>query len=77
MSQLKAQKLRKKKQRKTTILSHISKDAKPYDIPSAQPGTQQEIESELKKLIESFKLGNVIKNGIPVITEKARKCGGM
>ena len=39
--------LRKKKIRKTTILSHISKDDKPFDIPSDQPGTDQEIESEM------------------------------
>tara|TARA_B100001540_G_scaffold145965_1_gene129484 strand:- start:1414 stop:1998 length:585 start_codon:yes stop_codon:yes gene_type:complete len=46
--------LRKKKQRKTTILSHISKDDKPYDIPSDQPGINQEIESEVTiKIIRS------------------------
>ena len=39
--------LRKKKQRKTTILSHISKDDKPYDIPADQPGTDQGIQSEI------------------------------
>ena len=54
--------LRKKKQRKTTILSHISKDEKPYDIPSNQPGTHQEIESEITS--------KIIRKAIDQLTEK-------
>ena len=56
--------LRKKKQRKTTILSHISKDDKPYDIPSDQPGTHQEIESEIAS--------KIIRNAIDQLTDKFR-----
>tara|TARA_Y100000588_G_scaffold339585_1_gene382408 strand:- start:363 stop:944 length:582 start_codon:yes stop_codon:yes gene_type:complete len=56
--------LRKKKQRKTTILSHISKDDKPYDIPSDQPGTHQEIESEITS--------KIIRNAIDQLTDKFR-----
>ena len=54
--------LRKKKQRKTTILSHLSKDDKPYDIPSDQPGTHQEIESEVTS--------KIIRNAIDQLTDK-------
>tara|TARA_B100000579_G_C22815058_1_gene847382 strand:+ start:919 stop:1500 length:582 start_codon:yes stop_codon:yes gene_type:complete len=54
--------LRKKKQRKTTILSHISKDDKPYDIPSNNPGTHQEIESEITS--------KIINNAIDQLTDK-------
>tara|TARA_B100002052_G_scaffold197147_1_gene179841 strand:- start:305 stop:886 length:582 start_codon:yes stop_codon:yes gene_type:complete len=53
---------RKKKQRKTTILSHISKDDKPYDIPSDQPGTHQEIESEITN--------KIIRSAIDKLTDK-------
>ena len=53
---------RKKKQRKTTILSHISKDDKPYDIPSDQPGTHQVIESEVTS--------KIIRNAIDQLTDK-------
>ena len=56
--------LRKKKRRKTTILSHISKDSKPYDIPSDQPGTHQEIESEVTS--------KIIRNAIDQLTDKFR-----
>ena len=42
---------RKKKQRKVTLLSQISKDDKPYDIPADQPGTDQEIQSEITNRI--------------------------
>ena len=56
--------LRKKKQRKTTILSHISKDDKPYDIPSDQPGTHQEVESEITS--------KIIRNAIDQLTDKFR-----
>tara|TARA_Y100001968_G_scaffold325826_1_gene367759 strand:- start:22 stop:603 length:582 start_codon:yes stop_codon:yes gene_type:complete len=54
--------LRKKKQRKTTILSHISKDDKPYDIPSDYPGTHQEIESEITT--------KIIREAIDQLTDK-------
>jgi len=54
--------LRKKKQRKTTILSHISKDDKPYDIPSDQPGTHQAIESEITT--------NIIRKAIDQLGDK-------
>ena len=56
--------LRKKKQRKTTILSHISKDEKPYDIPSDHPGTHQEIESEITI--------KIIRKAIDQLTENFR-----
>ena len=56
--------LRKKKQRKTTILSHISKEDKPYDIPSEQPGTHQEIESEITR--------KNIRNAFVQLTDKFR-----
>tara|TARA_B100000003_G_scaffold205369_1_gene218893 strand:- start:489 stop:1070 length:582 start_codon:yes stop_codon:yes gene_type:complete len=56
--------LRKKKQRKTTILSHISKDDNPYDIPSDQPGTHQEIESEITS--------KIVRNAINQLTDKFR-----
>ena len=42
---------RKRKQRKITLFSHINKDDKPYDIPANQPGTDQEIESEITNKI--------------------------
>ena len=38
---------RKKKQRKTTLISQISKDGSSYDIPAEQPATDQEIQSEI------------------------------
>ncbi len=53
---------RKKKQRKTTILSRFSKDDKPYDIPSDYPSTDQEIESEITT--------EIIKNAIDQLTDK-------
>ena len=43
--------LRKKKQRKITLLSQISRDEKPYDIPADQPDTDQEIQSEITNRI--------------------------
>ena len=54
--------LRKKKQRKTIILSHISKDDKPYEIQSDMPGTHQEIESEITS--------KIIKKAINQLTDK-------
>ena len=54
--------LRKRKQRKTTILSQISKDDKPYDIPSEQPGTHQQVESEIT--------GQIIRNAIEQLNDK-------
>ncbi len=54
--------LRRRKIRKTIILSHISKDDKPYDIPSDQPGTHQEIESEITS--------KIIRNAIDQLTDK-------
>tara|TARA_Y100001970_G_scaffold177209_1_gene215950 strand:+ start:806 stop:1387 length:582 start_codon:yes stop_codon:yes gene_type:complete len=54
--------LRKKKQRKTTILSHISKDDKQFDIPADQPGTHHEVESEI--------LDKIIKDAIDQLTDK-------
>ena len=56
--------LRKKKQRKTTILSHISKDDKTYEIPSDQPWTHKEIESEITI--------KIIRNAIDKLTDKFR-----
>ena len=54
--------LRKKKQRKTTILSHISRDDKQFDIPADQPGTHQEVESEI--------IGKIIRDAIDQLTDK-------
>ncbi len=54
--------LRKKKQRKTTILSHISRDDKQFDIPADQPGTHQEVESEIT--------GKIIRDAIDQLTDK-------
>ena len=59
--------LRKKKQRKTTILSHISKDEKPYDIPSDHPGTHQEIESEITIKIIRIAIDQLTENFRTVI----------
>ena len=42
---------RKKKQRKITLLSQISRDDKPYDIPADQPETDQEIQSDIANRI--------------------------
>ena len=39
--------LRKRKQRKVTLLSRITKDDKPFDIPADQLGTDQEIQSDI------------------------------
>ena len=43
--------LRKKKQRKITLLSQISRDDKSYDIPADQPETDQEIQSDIANRI--------------------------
>ena len=56
---------RKKKQRKITLLSQISKDDRPYDIPSDQPETDQEIQSEITNII--------IRRAIDALPEKFKE----
>jgi len=56
---------RKKKQRKITLLSQISKDEKPYDIPADQPGTDQEIQSEITN--------KIIRKAIDGLSEKFKE----
>ena len=53
---------RKKKQRKITLLSQISRDDKPYDIPADQPETDQEIQSDIAN--------RIIRKAIDGLTEK-------
>ncbi|SVA97205.1 uncharacterized protein METZ01_LOCUS150059 [marine metagenome] len=38
--------LRKRKRRKTTLLSQMSRDEKDYDLPAVQPETGQEVQRE-------------------------------
>ena len=54
--------LRKRKQRKVTLLSRITKDDKPYDIPADQPGTDQEIQSDI--------VNKIIRKAVNELSEK-------
>ena len=46
--------LRKRKRRKTTLLSHMTRDEKDYELPAIQPDTGAEVQSEfVEKLIQS------------------------
>jgi len=54
--------LRKRKQRKVTLLSRIAKDDKPYDIPADQPGTDQEIQSDI--------VNKIIRKAVSELSEK-------
>ena len=54
--------LRKKKQRRVTFLSQMTRDEKPYDIPSDQPGTDQEIQSDITN--------KIIRKAIDELSEK-------
>ncbi len=46
--------LRKRKRRKTTLLSHMSRDEREYELPAIQPDTGSEVQSEFaEKLIQS------------------------
>ena len=56
---------RKKKQRKITLLSQISKDEKPYDIAADQPGIDQEIQSEITN--------KIIRKAIDGLSEKFKE----
>ncbi len=38
--------LRKRKRRKTTLLSHMSREEKEYELPAIQPETGQEVQNE-------------------------------
>jgi len=38
--------LRKRKRRKTTLLSHITRDEREYELPAIQPETGQEVQTE-------------------------------
>ncbi len=54
--------LRKKKKRRVTFLSQMTRDEKPYDIPSDQPGTDQEIQSDITN--------KIIRKAIDELSEK-------
>jgi RNA polymerase sigma-70 factor (ECF subfamily) len=54
--------LRKRKQRKVTLLSRITKDDKPYDIHADQPGTDQEIQSDI--------VNKIIRKAVNELSEK-------
>jgi len=54
--------LRKKKQRRVTFLSQMTRDEKPYDIPSDQPGIDQEIQSDITN--------KIIRKAIDELSEK-------
>ena len=46
--------LRKRKRRKTTLLSHMTRDERDYELPAIQPETGQEVQSEFaEKLIQA------------------------
>ena len=59
---LKLSKRRRKNKEKTTILSHISKDDKQFDIPADQPGINQEVESQITI--------KIIRDAIDQLTDK-------
>ena len=54
--------LRKRKQRKTTLLSQFSKDDKMYDLPSDDNEVGQEIQTEI--------VNEIIKNAVDQLSEK-------
>ena len=63
--------LRKRKQRKTTLLSHFSKDDKTYELPSNDPEPGQEIQTDIvnkiirvavNQLSEKFKIVIVLRD---------------
>ena len=54
--------LRKRKQRKTTLLSQFSKDDKTYELPSNDPEPGQEIQSDI--------VNKIIRDAIDQLSEK-------
>ena len=54
--------LRKRKQRKTTLLSQFSKDDKTYELPSNDPEPDQEIQTDI--------VNKIIKNAVDQLSEK-------
>ena len=54
--------LRKRKQRKTTLLSQFSKDDKTYDLPSNDPEPGQEIQTDL--------VNKIIRDAVDQLSEK-------
>ena len=54
--------LRKRKQRKTTLLSQFSKDDKTYDLPSNDPEPGQEIQTNI--------VNKIIRNAVDQLSEK-------
>ena len=54
--------LRKRKQRKTTLLSQFSKDDKTYDLPSNDPEPGQEIQTDI--------VNKIIRNAVDQLSEK-------
>lgn len=54
--------LRKRKQRKTTLLSQFSKDDKTYELPSNEPEPGQEIQTDI--------VNKIIRNAVDKLSEK-------
>ena len=54
--------LRKRKQRKTTLLSHFSKDDKTYELPSNDPEPGQEIQTDI--------VNKIIRDAVDQLSEK-------
>ena len=54
--------LRKRKQRKTTLLSRFSKDDKTYELPSNDPEPGQEIQTDI--------VNKIIRNAVDQLSEK-------
>ena len=54
--------LRKRKQRKTTLLSQFSKDDKTYELPSNDPEPGQEIQTDI--------VNKIIRNAVDQLSEK-------
>jgi RNA polymerase sigma-70 factor (ECF subfamily) len=54
--------LRKRKQRKTTLLSQFSKDDKTYDLPSNEPEPGQEIQTDI--------VNKIIRDAVDQLSEK-------
>ena len=54
--------LRKRKQRKTTLLSQFSKDDKTYELPSNDPEPGQEIQTDI--------VNKIIRNAVEQLSEK-------
>ena len=54
--------LRKRKQRKTTLLSQFSKDEKTYELPSNDPEPGQEIQTDI--------VNKIIRNAVDQLSEK-------